>query len=76
MIELKHYPGKVELPRRHKRQQGVMLDHPHRIPESEVSHQRWNVVVRLPMKIPQVEPYIPRDRVPDEKGPPDHRGRR
>ena len=66
MVELEYHPGIVELPRRHKWQHGVMLDQSHRFPESGVSSQRRNVVIRLPMKIPRVEPDIPRDRMPDE----------
>ena len=67
MVELEYYhPGIVELPRRHKWQQGVMLDQSHRVPESRVSSHCRNVVIRLPMKIPRVEPDIPRDRMPDE----------
>ena len=66
MVELKHHPRIVELPRRHKRQKRVMLDQSHRVPEPGVRSKFRNVVIRLPMKIPKVEPYIPRDRVPDE----------
>ena len=66
MVELEYHPGIVELPRRHEWQQGVMLDQPHRVPEYRVSHQRRDVVVRLPMKLSAVEPHIPRDGVPDE----------
>ena len=66
MVELEYHPGIVELPRCRKWQQGVMLDQSHRVPESGVSSQRRNVVIRLPMKIPKVDPDIPRDRMPDE----------
>ena len=66
MVELEYHLGIVELPRRHKWQQGVMIDQSHRVPQSRVSSQRRNVVIRLPMKIPRVEPDIPRDRMPDE----------
>ena len=66
MVELEYHSGIVELPQRHKWKQGVMLDQSHRVPESWVSHQRRDVVVRLSMEISTVEPYIPRDGVPDE----------
>ena len=66
MVELKYYPGIVELPRRHKWKQGVMLDQSHQVPESRVIHQRRNVVVRLSMELSTVELYIPRDKVPEE----------
>ena len=66
MVDLEYHPGIVELPRRHKWKQGVMIDQSHRVPEFGVSHQRLHVVVRLPMKVSRVKPYIPRDRVPDE----------
>ena len=66
MVELEYHPGIIEPPRRHEWQQGVVLDQPHRVLEYEVSHQRRDVVVRLPMKLSVVEPYIPRDGVPDE----------
>ena len=66
MVELEYHPGIVELPRRHKWKQGVMLDQSHRVPESRVSHQHRDVVVRLSMELSAVEPYIPRDRMPDE----------
>ena len=66
MVELEYHPGVIELPRHHEWQQGVVLDQSHRVPESGVSHQRRDVVVRLPMKLSAVEPHIPRDGVPDE----------
>ena len=66
MVELEYHPGIVKLPRRHKWKQGVMLDQSHRVLESGVSHQRRDIVIRLPMKISRMKPYIPRDRVPDE----------
>ena len=76
MVELEYHPGIVELPRRHKWQQGVKLDQSHRVPESGVSHQRRQVVIRLPMEVSGVESDVPRDRVPDEQRSPDPRGRR
>ena len=66
MVELEYHPGIVKLPRRHEWQQGVMIDQSHRVPESGVSSQRRDVVIRLSMKVSRVKPYIPRDRVPDE----------
>ena len=66
MVELQNHPGVIILPRPHERQQGVVLDQPHRIPELLVSHQRQDIIVRLLMELSTVEPYIPRDGVPDE----------
>ena len=66
VIELQNHPEVIELPRRHEWQQRVVLDQPHRIPESGISHQCRDIVVRLLMELSTVEPYIPRDGVPDE----------
>ena len=66
MVELQNHPGVIILPRRHEWQQGVVLDQSHRVPESMVSHQRRDIIVRLLMKLSAVEPHIPRDGVPDE----------
>ena len=40
MVELKHHPGIVELSRRHERQQGVMSNQAHGVPEPGVRGQR------------------------------------
>ena len=45
-----------------------MLNQSHRVPEPRINDQGRNVIIRLPMKIPRVEPYIPRDRCPTNKG--------
>ena len=76
MVELEYHPGIVELPRRHKWQKGVMLDQSHRVLESRVSHQRWHVVIRLPMEVSGVEFDVPRNWGPNEQRSPDPRGRR
>ena len=55
MVELKHHPGIVELPRCHERQQGVMSNQAHGVPEPGVSGQRRDVVIRLSMEISGVE---------------------
>ena len=66
MVELHNHPGVIILPRRHEWQQRVVLDQSHRVPESMVSQQRRDIIVRLLMKVSAVEPYIPRDGVLDE----------
>ena len=45
-----------------------MLDQSHRVSESVISHERRDIVVRLLVTIPRVEPDIPRDRMPTNKG--------
>ena len=65
-----------ELPRRHEWKQGVMLNQSHRVPESGVSHQHRDVVVRLPMKVSGSEVDVPRYRGPGKKRSPDPRSRR
>ena len=76
MKELQDHPRVIVLPRRHERQQGVVLDQPHQIPESGINHQCRDIVVRLLIELSTVEPYIPRDGVPDEQRPPDPGSRR
>ena len=76
MVELKHHPGIVELPRRHERQEGVLCNQPHRVPEPGVSGQFRHVVIRLSMKISGMESDVPRNRGPNEQQSPDPRGRR
>ena len=76
MVELKHHPGIVELPWRHKRQKGIMLNQSHGVPEPGVSGQRRDVVIRLSMEISGVESDVPRNRGPNEQWSPDPRGRR
>ena len=66
MVELKHHPGIVELPRRHEWQQGVMSNQTHGVPEPGVSGQRRDVVIRLSMEISGVESDVPRNRGPNE----------
>ena len=66
MVELQNHPGVIILPRRHEWQQGVVLDPTHRVPESRISHQRRDIIIRLLMKVFAVEPYIPWDGVPDK----------
>ena len=76
MVELKHHPGIVELPRRHERQQGVMSNQAHEVPEPGVSGQGRDVVIRHSMEISSVESDVPRNRGPNEQWSPDPRGRR
>ena len=76
MVELKHHPGIVELPRRHERKQGVMSNQAHGVPEPGVSGQRRDVVIRLSMEISGVESDVPRNRGPNEQWSPYPRGRR
>ena len=59
MLGLKYHPGIVELLRRHERQQGVMSNQAHGVPEPGVGGQCRHVVIRLSMKISGMEPYIP-----------------
>ena len=66
MVELKHHPGIVELPWRHKRQKRVMLNQSHGIPEHGISGQRRDVIIRLSMEISGVESDVPRNRGPNE----------
>ena len=54
MVELKNHPRIVELPRRQKRQKGVMLNQSHRVPEPRTSDQRRDVVIRLSMEVSSV----------------------
>ena len=76
MVELEYHPGIVKLPRRHKRQQGVMLDQSHRVPKSGVSSQRRDVVVQLSMKVSGSEIDVPRYRGLGKKRLSDPRSRR
>ena len=76
MVELKYHPGIVELPRRHERQQGVMSNQSHGVPEPGVSGQCRYVVKRLSMEISGVESDVPRNRGPNEQWSHDPRGRR
>ena len=76
MVELKHHTGIVELSRRHERQEGVLCNQPHRVPEPGVSGQRRDVVIRLSMEISGVESDVPRNRGPNKQRSPDPRGRR
>ena len=66
MVELKYHPGIVELPWRHERQQRVMSNQVHGVPEPGVDGQCQHVVIRLSMKISGMEPYIPLDGGPDK----------
>ena len=70
MVELQNHLGIVVLSRGHEGQQGVVLNQPHRIPEPGISRECRDIVVRLLMEPSAVEPYIPRDGVPDEQWPP------
>ena len=70
MVELQNHPGIIVLSRSHEGQQGVVRNQSHRIPEPEISCECWHIVVRLLMEPFAVEPYIPRDGVPDEQRPP------
>ena len=76
MVELKHHPGIVELPRRHEWQKGIMSNQAHGVPEPGVSGQRRDVVIRLSMEISGVASDVPRNRGPNEQWSPDPRGRR
>ena len=76
MVELEYHPRIVKLPRCHEWQQGVVLDQPHRIPESGVSHQRRDVVVGLSMEVSGLEVDVPRYRGPGKKRSPNPRRRR
>ena len=71
VVELKHHPGIIELPRCHERQQGVLRDQPHGVSEPRISGQCWYIVERLSVEVPGVEPYVPRNRGPDEQWTPD-----
>ena len=65
MVELKHHPGVIELPRCHEWQEGVLCDQSHGVSEPGVSCQCWHVVKRLSMKIPgAVNRRSPGIRVP------------
>ena len=75
MVELKHHPGIVELPQCHERQEGVLCNQPHRVPEPGVSGQRRYVVIRLSMEISSVESDVPRNRGPNKQWSPDPRDR-
>ena len=67
MVELKHYPGIVELPRCHVRQETVLLcNQVHGVLEPGVSGQRRDVVIRLSMELSGMESDVPRNRGPDE----------
>ena len=66
MIELKNHPGVIKLPRRHEWKQRVVLDQPHRIPESMVGHQCRDVVIGLRMEVSRMKCDVPLNRVPDE----------
>ena len=70
MVELQNHPGIIVLSRSHEGQQGIVRNQPHRIPEPGISRESWDIVVRLLMEPSEVEPYIPRDGVPDEQRPP------
>ena len=59
MVELEYHPGIIELPRRHEWQQGVVLDQPHRVPESGVSSQCRDVVIGLSMEVSSSEVDVP-----------------
>ena len=74
MVELKYHPGIVELSRRHVRQQGVMSNQAHGVPEPGVSGQCRDVVIRLSMEISGVESDVPRNRGPNEQWSPDPQG--
>ena len=76
MVELKYHPGIVELSQRHERQQGVMSNQAHGVPEPGVSGQCRYVVKRLSMEISGVESDVPRNRGPNKQWAPDPRGRR
>ena len=66
MVELKHHPGIVELPWRHKRQKRVMLNKSHGIPEPGINGQRQDVIIRLSMEVSSVESDVPRNQGPNE----------
>ena len=66
MVELQNHPGVIILSRRHKWQQGVVLNQSHRVPKSVINHRRRDIIVLLLMELSAVESYIPRDGVPDE----------
>ena len=66
MVELKHHPGIVELPWRHKRQKRVMLNQSHGIPDPGFSGQCRDVIIRLSMEIYGVEADVPLNRGPNE----------
>ena len=66
MVELKHHPGIVELPWRHKLQKRVFLNQSHGIPEPGISGQRRDVIIRLSMEIFSVESNVPRNQGPNE----------
>ena len=68
MVELKHHPGIVELPRRHKQQKGIMLNQSHGVPEPGISGQRRDVIIRLSMEISGVESTFPGIGVPTNNG--------
>ena len=76
MVELQNHPRVIILPRPHERQQRVVLNQPHRIPESGISRECRDIVVRLLMELSAVESYIPRDGVPDKQRPPNPGSRR
>ena len=59
MVELKHHPGIIKLPRCHKWQQGILRDQPHGIPEPRISGQCWHIVERLSVKVPGPESGVP-----------------
>ena len=66
--------GTVELPQCHERQQGVLRDQSHEVSEPGVSGQCWHIIERLPVEVAVMEPYVPRNRGPDEQLTPDPRG--
>ena len=65
MVELKHHPGVIELPRCHERQQGVLCDQSHGV--SELGGQR-SVLARRKMTLHEnpwrVNPRFPVSGVP------------
>ena len=66
MVELQNHSGVIKLSRRHEWQQGVVLDQPHLVHESGISHQRRDVVIGLSMEVSRVKSDVPQNRVPDE----------